>query len=52
MFPKDDQPVWYWVDTYNEKNLNIYVGLKDPKTGAVLNEEMSTDVYGFQVSYR
>ncbi|PEO77104.1 hypothetical protein CN571_30275 [Bacillus pseudomycoides] len=49
--PKDVQPVWYWVDTYNENNPDTYVGLKDPKTGAVLNAEMSTSVYGFQGSY-
>lgn len=51
MLPKDVQPVWYWVDTYNENSPDTYVGLKNPKTGAVLNAEMSTHVYGFQGSY-
>lgn len=51
MLPKDVQPVWYWVDTYNENSPDTYVGLKEPKTGAVLNAERSTHVYGFQGSY-
>ncbi|MGG0292327.1 anti sigma factor C-terminal domain-containing protein [Bacillus pacificus] len=51
ILPKNVQPVWFWVDTYNEKKRNEYGGLTDPKTGAVLNAEKSTLVYGFTGSY-
>ncbi|MGE6364144.1 anti sigma factor C-terminal domain-containing protein [Bacillus paramycoides] len=51
ILPKGVQPVWFWVDTYNEKKRDEYVGLTDPKTGAVLNAEKSTLVYGFTGSY-
>ncbi|MFD3446472.1 anti sigma factor C-terminal domain-containing protein [Microbacteriaceae bacterium 4G12] len=50
MLPKDVQPVWYWVDTYNEKKPTDYVGLTDAN-GTVFNAQMSTRVYGFQGSY-
>lgn len=51
MLPKDIQPAWFWVDTYNEKKGDSYVGLIDPKSGGVLNAEMSFDVFGFEGSH-
>ncbi|WP_243524812.1 anti sigma factor C-terminal domain-containing protein [Bacillus pseudomycoides] len=51
MLPKNIQPVWFWADTYNEKNADTYVGLKDPKSGAVLNAVMAINVFGFEGSY-
>ncbi|MFE6134736.1 anti sigma factor C-terminal domain-containing protein [Bacillus sp. NPDC057893] len=51
MLPKDIQTVWFWVDTYNEKKSDSYVGLKDPKSGAILNAEMAGNVFGFAGSY-
>ncbi|MDM5190296.1 anti sigma factor C-terminal domain-containing protein [Bacillus sp. DX4.1] len=51
MLPKDIQPVWFWADTYNDKKADTYVGLKDPKSGAVLNAEMAINVFGFEGSY-
>jgi hypothetical protein len=50
MLPKDVNPVWFWVDTYNKKKPEIYNGLKS-KDGTVLNAQMSTDVFGFKGSY-
>lgn len=51
ILPKGVQPVWFWVDTYDEKKRDEYVGLTDSKTKAVLNAEKSTLVYGFTGSY-
>lgn len=51
MIPKSVQSVWFWVDTYNEKKSDFYVGLKDPKNGAILNAEMARNVFGFEGSY-
>lgn len=50
ILPKNIQPVWFWVDTYDEKKVDKYVGLTD-STGAVLNATMSNYVYGFTGSY-
>ena len=50
ILPKNVQPVWFWVDTYDEKKADKYVGLID-STGAVLNAEKPTLVYGFTGSY-
>lgn len=51
ILPKNIQPVWFWVDTYDEKKRDEYVGLTDSKTDAVLNAEKSNRVYGFAGSY-
>ncbi|MFA2806646.1 anti sigma factor C-terminal domain-containing protein [Bacillus mycoides] len=51
ILPKNVQPVWFWVDTYNEKKPDKHVGLADSKTGNVLNAVKSTHVYGFTGSY-
>ncbi|MDM5236285.1 hypothetical protein COE30_15580 [Bacillus cereus] len=51
MLPEGIRPVWFWVDTYNEKKADTYTGLTDPETGAVLNAELSIDVFGFEGSY-
>lgn len=51
MLPKDVKPVWFWVDTYNEKKGDSYVGLVDSKSGGVLNAEMSFRVFGFEGSH-
>lgn len=50
ILPKNIQPVWFWVDTYDEKKADKYVGLTD-STGAGLNAKMSNHVYGFTGSY-
>ncbi|MGH1294489.1 anti sigma factor C-terminal domain-containing protein [Bacillus pretiosus] len=50
ILPKNVQPFWFWVDTYDEKKADKYVGLID-STGAVLNATMSNRVYGFTGSY-
>ncbi|PEA56844.1 hypothetical protein CON64_00970 [Bacillus pseudomycoides] len=51
MLPKDIQPAWFWVDTYDEKKGDSYVGLIDPKSGGVLNAVMSFNVFGFKGSH-
>ncbi|WP_270400567.1 anti sigma factor C-terminal domain-containing protein [Bacillus mobilis] len=50
ILPKNVQPVWFWVDTYDEKKADKYVGLID-SAGAVLNAIMSNRVYGFTGSH-
>ncbi|WP_020062403.1 anti-sigma factor [Bacillus sp. 123MFChir2] len=50
MLPKDVKPVWFWVDTYDEKKRNSYVGMIDSKN-RVVNAEMSTAVFGFEGSH-
>ncbi|WP_242219667.1 anti-sigma factor [Bacillus cereus group sp. BfR-BA-01380] len=51
MLPKDIRPAWFWVDTYDEKKGDSYVGLVDPESGGVLNAEMSFHVFGFEGSH-
>lgn len=51
MLPEGIRPVWFWVDTYDEKKAETYTGLADPETGAVLNAELSMNIFGFEGSY-
>ena len=43
--------MWLWVDTYDETKSETYTGLADPETGAVLNAEVSMNIFGFEGSY-
>ena len=51
MLPEGIRPVWLWVDTYDETKAETYTGLTDPETGAVLNAEVSMNIFGFEGSY-